>query len=110
MMRFATDENFSGDMLKGLQERMPDLDIIRVQDTIMYGRPDNKLLEWLAGEGRILITHDKRTIRNHIKTLYDKGIATMGAIIVLDSTPIGKAIEDLELCIVAGNPEDFENQ
>jgi hypothetical protein len=43
-MRFATDENFDGRILNGLRARLPDLDIVRVQDTEMYQSPDDKLL------------------------------------------------------------------
>jgi len=46
MMRFATDENFNGHMPSGLRKRLPDLDIVRVQDTEMYGSPDPELLEY----------------------------------------------------------------
>jgi hypothetical protein len=60
-MRFAADENFDGRILNGLCARMPDLDIVHVQDTEMYQSPDDKLLAWLAEEGRILLTHDVRT-------------------------------------------------
>lgn len=35
-MRFAADENFDGRILEGLRARMPELDIVRVQDTEMY--------------------------------------------------------------------------
>jgi hypothetical protein len=60
-MRFAADENFDGRILDGLRARMPHLNIVRVQDTEMYQSPDDKLLEWLAAEERILLTHDVRT-------------------------------------------------
>ncbi|MCK6580607.1 MAG: DUF5615 family PIN-like protein [Anaerolineae bacterium] len=61
-MRFAADENFDGRILNGLRARLPDLDIVRVQDTEMAATPDEKLLMWLADEGRILLTHDVRTM------------------------------------------------
>lgn len=32
-MRFATDENFDGRILSGLRVRLPDADIVRIQDT-----------------------------------------------------------------------------
>ncbi len=54
-MRFATDENFDGRILQGLRARLRELDIVRIQDTEMYKSPDDKLLKWLADEGRILL-------------------------------------------------------
>lgn len=64
-MRFAADENFHNDILRGLQRRQPDLDIVRIQDTEIYQSDDAKVLEWVAQEGRILLTHDVRTMPNH---------------------------------------------
>ena len=62
-MRFAADENFNGNLLKGIQSRLPDLDIVRVQDTPMSGSSDHDLLEWLTKENRILLTHDVQPYR-----------------------------------------------
>ena len=109
-MKFATDENFDGRILEGLRSRLTDLDIVRVQDTKMYQAPDPKLLDWLADEDRVLLTHDKRTIPNYVydRIKSDKYVA--GVIIVIKSTSIKTAIDELELLIGAGEPEDFEYQ
>ena len=32
MLRFAADENFNADVVRGLRRRLPDLDIVHVQD------------------------------------------------------------------------------
>lgn len=61
-MRFAADENFDNDILRGLLRRIPDLDVVRVQDTELYQAPDDRLLEWCAQENRVLLTHDARTM------------------------------------------------
>lgn len=33
MIQLAADENLDNDILRGLQRRFPDLDIVRIQDT-----------------------------------------------------------------------------
>jgi Domain of unknown function (DUF5615) len=109
-MRFATDENFDGRILDGLRARLSDLDIVRVQDTEMYQSPDTKLLDWLANEGRILLTHDVRTMPGFVYERIKAGLNVPRVIEVHYDTPIGQAIDDLEILIGAGNPEDFENQ
>lgn len=40
MLRLLADENFSGDTLRGLFRRQPDLDIVRVQDVGLSGADD----------------------------------------------------------------------
>ena len=64
-MRLAADENFNNDIVRGLLRRRPDVDIVRIQDTAMYGREDPAVLEWCAQEGRVLLTHDVNTITHY---------------------------------------------
>jgi hypothetical protein len=110
-MRFAADENFDGRILDGLRARMPDLDIVRVQDTEMYQSPDDKLLTWLAEQGRILLTHDVRTMPRFVFERVRAGLPVPGVIEVRkEDASIGVLIDDLEVVIGAGTPEDFENQ
>ena len=108
-MRFAADENFNGDLLKGLQARLPDLDIVRVQDTQLYQEPDPKLLAWLAEEARILLTHDAKTMPGHAYDRVQDGLPMPGVVIVRETTTMGHLLDDLETLIGAGSPADFEN-
>jgi len=59
---FAADENFSNDIVRGLRRRNNCIDFIRVQDSALSGADDPDVLEWAATEGRILLTHDVRTM------------------------------------------------
>src|SRR5437899_3151612 len=62
VIKLLSDENFDGDILRGLLRRLPDLDVVRVQDVGLAGTPDPDLLAWAAGEERILLTHDRATV------------------------------------------------
>lgn len=108
-MRFATDENFDGRLLEGLKARLPELDIARVQDTNMMGASDPELLNWLADEERILLTHDVETIPRFVYERIRAGLPVPGIIEVKRSFPLGRLIDELEVMIGAGKPEDFEN-
>ena len=57
MLRLAADENFNGNIVRGLRRRSPDLDIIRVQDVGLLGADDASVLEWAAKEGRVVVRH-----------------------------------------------------
>ena len=48
MLRLATDENFHGDIVRGLLRRRPDLDLVRVHDTDRSGADDPTVLAWAA--------------------------------------------------------------
>lgn len=110
MMRFLADENFNNDILHGLRSRMPDIDIVRTQDTEVYQADDPRLLEWAAQQGRILLTHDVQTIPGYVYQRVIAGLPMPGVVEVNQDINIGEAIEDLLILIGAGRPDDFENQ
>lgn len=109
-MRFAADENFNGKILDHLIGRLPDLDIVRIQDTVMYQAPDTAVLAWAAQENRILLTHDVQTLVNDAYLRVKQGQPMPGVILVASTIPIGQALADLEMVIAAGQPHDFESQ
>ncbi len=109
-MRFAADENFDGRILDGIRRRVPDVDIVRIQDTVMYGASDPVMLEWVAQENRILLSRDVQTLIDDAYHRVEQGLPMPGVIIVPMDAGIGKAIEALEVAIVAGRASDFENQ
>src|SRR5260221_578200 len=108
-MRFLADENFNNDILPGLREMLPDLDIIRVQDTEILQAPDPLVLEWAAQQNRVLLTHDVRTVTKFAIERIEAGLPMPGVIEVSGSLGIGQAIEELAVLIGAGTHEDFDN-
>lgn len=65
MLRFVADENFNGDIVRGLLLRQPDLDIVRVQDVDLAGSDDPDVLAWSAENDRIILTHDRATMPDY---------------------------------------------
>jgi predicted nuclease of predicted toxin-antitoxin system len=109
MMRFAADENFNGRILRGLQARLPDLDIVRVQDTPMYAKPYSELSAWAAEQNLILFTHDAETIPGFVNNRLKQRLPMPGVIVVRETVAMGDILNDLESYIGAGSPSDFEN-
>ena len=69
----------------------------------MYRSPDNKLLAWLVEEGCTL----PRFVFERVRA----GLRVTGVIEVRKGdVSIGAVIDDLEVVIGAGIPQDFENQ
>ena len=108
-MRFASDENFDGKLLKQLLQYFPDLDIVRVQDTEMYQAPDSAVLEWASQQNRIILTHDIKTLVGEAYGRVESGLPMPGVILIPHKLDIGTALEDLILLVGAGNSEDFAN-
>ena len=64
MLRLLSDENFHGDIVRGLRRRFSELDLVRVQDAGLSGIDDPALLSWASKENRILLTHDDASARS----------------------------------------------
>ena len=62
MIRLLSDENLDGTLVRGLLRRLPDIDLLQVQDVGLRQTDDPAILAWAAAEGRILLTHDRNTI------------------------------------------------
>ncbi len=110
MLRFAADENFNGDILRGLLRQKPELDILRIQDVGLAGAGDATVLEWAAREGRILLTHDVATITRHAYARVRAGEPMPGVFEVSRKVPIGQAIEDILLLAEASLEQEWEGQ
>ena len=96
-LRFLVDEDFDNDILRGLLRRVPELDVVRVQDVGLSGAKDSQVLERAAQDGRVLLTHDLSTMTRHAYDRISNGLPMPGVFAVSQSAPIGRVIEDLLL-------------
>jgi hypothetical protein len=97
MLRFASDENFNGDMVRGLRLRRAELDLVRIQDVGLEGADDASVLAWAAENNYILLTHDRATMPDYAYARVKSGQLMPGVFIVNDRLPPGQVIEDLLL-------------
>ena len=109
-MRLLSDENFNGAILRGLMRRLPELDLLRVQDVGLMHTDDSVILEWAANEGRILLTHDVATVTMYAYERVNQGLPMTGVVEVIATAPIGKIIDDLELFISCSEHGEYERQ
>ncbi len=110
MLRLLADENFNGRILRALLRRFPDLDVVRVQDTYLYGTDDRTLLQFSADEARVLLTHDVETLVGYAWERVRARSAMPGVIVALTNRPIGQVIEDLEVLLLTCPPEELDAQ
>lgn len=110
MLRFAADENFNGKVVRGLLRVLPDIDLVRVQDTPLFGADDPDILAWAADENRLVLTHDAATMTAFAYERVRAGLRMPGVIEVRMNAPIGKIIEELQLLAELARPEECEMQ
>jgi hypothetical protein len=110
MIRFLTDEDFNGRIVRGLFLRKVGLDLVRVQDVGLGGADDDSVLEWADKNGRVLLTHDGRTMPNHVRSRLERGAHVPGVFIVDDRAAIGDCVEDVLLVAECSDEGEWEDQ
>ena len=108
MIRLLADENLNNDIVWGALRRNPGIDIVRVQDVGLSGHDDPAILTWAAQAGRVLITHDVKTITRYAYERVAAGLPMPGVFEVKRSLPVGIAIDEiitLAECSVEGEWE-----
>lgn len=106
----VVDENFNDGIRRGLLSRIPDLDIVRVQDVGLLGADDPTVLEWAAKENRILLTHDVKTMPSYASARIEAGLPMAGIFLVGQDQPHGQVIEDLVLLAECSLVGEWDNQ
>lgn len=108
MLRLAADADFNGRVLRALIARLPDVDVLRVQDAGLAAAPDPEVLEWAAAEGRILLTHDRRTMVPYASQRVVSDLPMPGVFVIRNRPEqIGQMVEDLMLPIVCSEQHEW---
>src|SRR5712691_1591767 len=96
-LRFVADEDFDNDIVRGLLQHLPDLDVVRAQDVGLRRTSDPDILEWAARERRIVLTHDVSTMKPYAFERVASGLPMPGVFVVSQIKPLGLIIEHLIL-------------
>jgi len=89
--------------------RIPQLDAVTAFEIGMSAATDPELLKWAAKEGRIIVTHDRKTMPGHAAELMDNGETIAGLFVVPRSMPIYHVLEDLQLMITCSENGEWVN-
>lgn len=110
MLRLASDADVHGDIIRGLRRQLPALDLVRVQDALPEGTPDEAVLEWAARENRVLITNDRNTMVGHAWQRVTAEEKVPGVIVTTNDQSIGAAINDTHLIVEYMAEDDIRGQ
>jgi hypothetical protein len=109
MLRLLIDQDLDHDILRALIRRIPRLDAVTALEIRMSEATDDQLLSWAAQEGRIIVTHDRKTMPMHAAYLMAVGKNIAGLFVVPRSLPLRQAIDDLELMITCSANDEWVN-
>jgi hypothetical protein len=109
MLRVLSDENFEGDIIRALRHRIPNIDLIRVQDVGLRETADPQLLEWCATARRVLLTHDRNTIPGFAVARIRQGLSMPGVFVVDRRASFGALIDELVYLIETSEQDEWTN-
>lgn len=109
MLRLLIDQDLDHDILRGLIRRIPRLDVVTAFEIGMREATDPQLLTWAAQEGRIIVTHDRKTMPTHAAALMGEGGNIAGLFVVPRSLPLHQVLADLELVITCSEDDEWVN-
>jgi hypothetical protein len=109
MVRFQADADLNQVIVSALIRRVPRVEFQTAADASLDGLDDLAVLGLAARERRILVTHDSKTMPRHFASFIESE-ASPGVVVVPQSLPVPRAVEDLLLVASATSPEDWVNR
>lgn len=110
MLRLLADENFNGDIVRGLLLHQPEMDIVRVQDVGLAGADDPEILAWAAANNRIVLTHDRATLPDYAYQRVAAGEGMIGVFVLNDRLPVAKAMQEVMLLVACSAQAEWSGR
>jgi predicted nuclease of predicted toxin-antitoxin system len=110
VLRLASDVDVHVEIVRGLRRRIPEIDLIRVQDALPEDTPDSDILVWAATENRVLITNDRNTMVGFAYRRAARGESVPDVIVTTNEQSIGAAIDDIVLISDLMQEEEIKDQ
>ena len=109
VISFLVDQNFNEHIVDGLTRRDASLIFTHVREVGLAAAPDPAILDWGATHGRVLLTHDGKTIPPFAYARVAAGQLMPGVFLVDDQMPIGQAIDEILLAAHCLTPDECKN-
>ncbi len=107
-LRFQADWDLNGDIIAGVLRREPAIDFQTAFAAGLSGVPDPEVLAFSATAGRLLVTHDRRSMPLHFGSFVATR-ASRGVLVVPQDMPVREAIEDLILIWACSDAQEWVN-
>ena len=109
MIRFMADADLRHAIVRGCLHREPTIDFLWSNNANLEGVPDPEVLAIAAEQGRILISHDLRSMPWHFADFVQARGSSPGVIIVPQYMAVGAAIEVLLTIWGASDAGEWQN-
>jgi hypothetical protein len=112
-VRYQADADFDKRIVRAVKRREATIDFQSASEARsglgLDGVPDERVLAICVEEGRILVTHDRRTMPTHFAN-FIVNAASPGVLIISQKMPLNVAVEHLVTIWGASEAEEWINQ
>lgn len=108
-IKFIADADLNYSIVTALKRREPGVDFMTASAAGLEGLPDSEVLEVAALQGRILVTHDRRTMPHHFGEFINLQTSP-GVFVISQYLPPAQAAEELLLIWSTTEAEEWENR
>lgn len=109
-IRFLGDANFNHLIVRGLIRQQPLIDFENGESAQLRGLSDPDVLALAATKGRVLVSHDYRTMPTHFAQYITSGHHTPGVLLIHQTRPVAQGIEALLLVWEASDPDEWRDK
>ena len=110
-IRYQPDNDLRLHILRAVRRQEPAIDFKSAQASGLDGLDDLAVLRKAAAEGRILVTHDKRTMPEALAALGTDGLECPGIFLVIpQNAEIQLVCDSLILAWTASGAEEWRNR
>jgi len=107
-VRFQADADLNQIIVLAVIRREPAVDFQTAIAGGLEGLNDSEVLRHAADDGRVLVTHDQKTMPRHFASFISRQ-SSSGVLIVPQHLPVGAVVEDLLLIWMASDVEEWVN-
>jgi len=105
---FQADADLNHIIVKATLRREPSIDFQTAHAAALVGVPDADVLALAARAGRVLVTHDRKTMPEHFAEFIRHSISS-GVIVIPQKLSVRAAVDDLLLIWAASEAEEWRN-
>lgn len=105
-IRFQADADLRQAIVSGVIRRQPNLDFQSANEAGLEGIKDPEVLAIASRDGRVLVTHDRKTMPTEFGQ-FVMSQRSSGVLIISQSLPISEAIDALILVWEASTAEEW---
>ena len=108
-VRFQAEADLNHIIVKATLRREPSIDFQTAPAAGLVGIPDPEALVLAAQAGRVLVTHDRKTMPTHFAAFVGHTTSS-GVIVIPQKLPVRVAVEDLLLIWTVSAAEEWRNR